>query len=529
MSRIKNTTRNTTFAFVRYLLQIITQFAVRTAFIYTLSSHFLGLDSLFLNIIFVLSIAELGLGVAISYSMYKPAAEGDIEKLKELNALFRKVYCYIGLIVVGLGLIVTPFLHLLINGPVPDGINIYVVFFAFLLTTLISYLAAHKRVLLFVFQRNDIVSKLSALGMLVTRGLQIAILFLTYSYYWFVAIMPLGMLFECLFVFFVARRLYPEIRGKAKRIDDATKKAIIKNVASLGFHRLSNVLVISASTIIISVFFGLEVLGLSANYVLILSSVLMMVDIFISSVQASVGNMIASDTTENNYKMFKMLNLVFYMLVGFCAVAMFCLYQPFISLWVGGAPVQDIWISGSLINSGWLLSVAFMLSIVLRFFFTQITGMVFTYRMCAGLMWNDRWVPIITVPLNVGLSILFIHLFGLPGVFLGTAIAFALIAIWVTPYIIHKHYFKKSVCGHYLQFVVFTFATAIAAGVSYFVCLLLPDGFWFLCIRGLVCCAITGTIYLAVFGWTKEFKSILSYLKGMYKKRTLMSKKQEAS
>ena len=127
-------------------------------------------------------------------------------------------------------------------------------------------------------------------------------------------------------------------------------------------------------------------------------------------------------------------------------------------------------------------------------------------------MWNDRWVPILAVPLNIGLSILFIHLFGLPGVFLGTAVA-TLPAVIVTPYILHKHYFKKSIKSHYLHFALFTLISAVAATGAYLLCSLLPLGFLFICVRLAICCAIVGIVYLVAYGWTKEVRGLASYAK----------------
>lgn len=510
MSRVKNTTRNAIFASLKLLVQVLAQFGVRTAFIYTLGAQYIGLDSLFLNIVMVLSITELGIGVAIGYSMYKPAADGDIQKLKSLNALYRKVYRYLSIILLVLGLAMVPFLDLIID-TVPKNVDINIAFAAFLCTTMVSFLAAHKRTLLFVHQRNDILSKVATVGMILTKGIQVAALFMLRDYYIYLAVMPLGALAESLIILFVTRKLYPQITGKAAPIDADTKKAIVKNVAALSLHRISMVVLTTIGTIMISIYFGLEVLGLSANYVLIFSSVLLVVELFSVSVQSSVGNMIASDSAENNYKMFKMLNLGFYILVGVCAVLMLCLYQPFIVFWA---------------NGDWVLPFAFAISIVVRFYLSQIVQLVFVYRTCAGLMWNDRWVPIVTVPLSIGLAILFVHIFGasggvlagLPGIFFGIATA-TLVAVWVTPYILYKHYFKKSVRSHYLHFIIFTLITTGAASISYFVCSLLPFGFWFLALRAVICCGITGIIYLTAYGWTKEFKLFVSYAKRMLKRR----------
>lgn len=520
MSRIKNTTRNVIFAFFRFGFNLLAQFALRTVFIYTLGSRYLGLDSLFLNIVYVLSITELGIGAAIGYSMYKPAADGDVEKLTSLNALFRKVYRFITLIILALGVMIMPFVHHLVGDGAPDGVNIYIAFLAFLFTTLISFLAAHKRTLLFVYQRNDVVSKISTLGIAVTKGAQIAILLLTHSYlspdvqyYIYLAIMPLGMLVDCFLALYIAKKLYPQISGKAKQLSKDDKKTIVKNIASLGLHRLSSIIIGSLATILISVYFGLEILGLSANYILVFTSIAAVIEILTSSVQGSIGNMIASDTVENNHKMFKMLNLGFYLVVGFCSVCLFVLYQPFIVFWI---------------NDEWLLPTVFMVSMVVRFYFTQITQLVFTYRTCSGLMWNDRLVPIISIPLNVGLSILFIHLFGLSGVFFGIAVT-AIIAVVVTPYILYKHYFKQSVRGYYINFLVFTAVTVIIAGVTFLLCSLLPYGFLFLGLRLLICCVVAGVVYLAIFGSTKEFKLLMSYGRRILKRRVTQTQNKQIS
>lgn len=107
-------------------------FATRTALIYTLGSEFLGLSSLFTSILMVLNLSELGVGSALVFSMYKPVAEDDKIKLRALLAIYKKVFLYIGLAILILGLIACPFLRSIIKGEVPTDINIYLLFLIYL-------------------------------------------------------------------------------------------------------------------------------------------------------------------------------------------------------------------------------------------------------------------------------------------------------------------------------------------------------------------------------------------------------------
>ena len=94
-SRIKNTSRNTFFGALMYLAKIVLQFVVRAFFNRYFISEYLGLNGLYTNILNVLSLAELGVGNAIVYSMYKPISENDTETIKSLVALYKKIYCII--------------------------------------------------------------------------------------------------------------------------------------------------------------------------------------------------------------------------------------------------------------------------------------------------------------------------------------------------------------------------------------------------------------------------------------------------
>lgn len=72
--------------------QIVVPFIMRTAMIYWMSVKYLGLNSLFTSVLQVLNLAELGVGSAMVYSMYKPIAEDDKVKICALMKLYKSYY-----------------------------------------------------------------------------------------------------------------------------------------------------------------------------------------------------------------------------------------------------------------------------------------------------------------------------------------------------------------------------------------------------------------------------------------------------
>ena len=92
MSRLTNTIRNAAVGFGAQLIIILLNFINRTFFIQFLGAEYLGLSGLFSNILSMLSLAELGIGVAISFSLYKPLQEQNIRKNME-KSIFFLLFC----------------------------------------------------------------------------------------------------------------------------------------------------------------------------------------------------------------------------------------------------------------------------------------------------------------------------------------------------------------------------------------------------------------------------------------------------
>ena len=146
--------------------------------------QYLGLNSLFTSILQVLNLAELGVGSAMVYSMYKPIAEDDGERICALMKLYRTYYRIIGLVVGIIGIIILPFIPKLIKSDLPEDVNVYILYLLHLSATVFSYwLFAYKNSLLQAHQRNDVISKVTFIFETIKYAIQLLILIFLKNYY----------------------------------------------------------------------------------------------------------------------------------------------------------------------------------------------------------------------------------------------------------------------------------------------------------------------------------------------------------
>lgn len=517
MTRTDNVKRNLIFNILKYLAQMIFQFVIRTVLIYSLGVEYIGLNGLFTNIFSFLNLAELGIGSAIVFSMYKPIAEGDDEKVKALQNLYKKFYYIIAVVIMVAGLIITPFLKFFIKNDVTADINIYILFILYLINTLAGYFCAHKRSLLFAYQRNDIENKIRTICIILMSILQIIVLLIFKNYYLYFSITILFTIIECFCIYRMANKMYPNINGKSQPLDIATKKEITKNVTALSMHKIGSAVVFSTDNILISIFCGIVILGAYSNYALITSALTSVFALFSNAILGSVGNMVASQNAEYTHSRFKTVNFAYSYLSAFTTICFFVLIQPFIKIWTGG----EIY----------LLEFSTVIIICISFYLSKMRTGAGLFKDACGLYWQNRWMPIAESIINLVVSIVLAKFIGINGIFIGTIVSTLVAPFWVEPYVLYKHYFKKSVWEYFKRYILDAIIMVASCAICYFVCAFIPDGgIWWLILKFAVCIVLSNVLLILAYSWTKEFKELFaigkSFLKNMFLgKRTKKDKK----
>ena len=335
IERTKNAIRNTKWGFLQRLANILLPFVVRTVLIHTLGAEYGGLSSLFTSILSILSLTELGFSSAIVYSMYKPIAEDDRDKICALLNVYRKAYLVIGSIILAIGLMLVPVLSKLIKDDVPADVNLYVLYAIYLINNVISYfLYGYKTSLLSAHQREDVLSKNILLYTLALDGAQCVVLLAFKDFYLFTILIPLSTVLLNILNNRAVSQMFPDYRPRGT-IGTADRDELKKNLTGLMFSKVGAATRNTFDSIVVSMFLGLTSVAMYNNYFYIVSGVNAFLVVLMNAITAGVGNKIAVDSPESNYEDFNMFHFLYMWLAGWCTVCMMCLYQPFMRLWMG--------------------------------------------------------------------------------------------------------------------------------------------------------------------------------------------------
>lgn len=509
--RTRNATRNIIFGIVLKIYQIIAPFIIRTALIYFMGIQYLGLNSLFASVLQVLNLAELGVGSAMVYSMYRPIAENDKNQICCLLNLYRLYYRIIGFVILGIGLVAIPFLPRLISGTVPSGINIYVLYLLNLAVTILSYwLFAYKNSLFLAHQRVDIGSKVTIITTSVQYILQLFVLIVVKNYYWYIIMAMFSQILNNIIISIAADKIYPMYKPEGK-LSHSEIKEINHRIRDLFTSKLGAVIVNSADSLVISAFLGLTVLAVYNNYYYILTSIIGIVSVVFSSCTAGIGNSIIVESREKNYNDLKILTLIISWISGFCACCLLCLYQPFMQLWVG---------------KEYMLEFNVVICFCIYYFIYEINQLLNVYKDAAGLWHEDRFRPLITGIVNVGLNLFFVNSIGIYGVILSTVVSMLIVGM---PWLLHNLFrtlFKRSMYEYLKVLLYYCMITVVGGAITLMCCEKIRfDGILNIIVRFIICLIVPNIIFLVCFYRVKEFKESMGLINRITKGKIKFLKK----
>ena len=486
MNRSKNAVRNVFFGMINKIVVVFLPFLIRSSIIKEFGADYLGLSSLFSSILQLLSLTELGFGTAIIYSMYKPVAENDEKTLSAILLFYRRIYSVIGLIILCIGLVLIPFLPYLINGEVPENVNLLYLYLLYLGNTSVSYfLFAYKSSLIIAYQRNDITSNINTIVHILVYSLQFVTIYVFHDYYAYTAMLIVGTIVNNLSVNICVKKLFPNIKPVGS-LSAETRSVIKTKTKGLFIDRLCHVSRNAFDSIFLSAFLGLIITAEYSNYYYIMNSVIGFLIVITSSIQAGVGNSLATESEKKNYDDILKFNFIYMWICGICVVCLGCLYQPFTELVFG----REM-----------MFPYRIVILLCVYFFVYEMGDICAVYSSAAGLWWESRYRLLTEAILNIILNYVLGKLFGVFGIILATVITLFLINnIWLSV-IVFKHYFKGFSLKRYnLYNAYYAFVSLLSCVVSYFVCNLLFQSASFVSLFGRVCiCFLIPNIVFLVF------------------------------
>lgn len=508
MGRVQSAAKNIAFGYIGNMTTQLLGFILRTVFIIHLGDTLTGVNDLYTSILSVLSMAELGVGTALNYSLYGPVARKDYEKIKSYMLLYKKAYRVIGLVIAVVGLAISPFLPYLVKQP--DGVTVRdltLYYFIFLFNTVSSYFVAYKYSLVNAEQSNYIQTNIITITKMITVMLQIGVVIFTENFYLYLITAAVVELLQKIFVSWYLDRRYPYLRDKdvAKLTKEETGDVVNKTKA-LVLHRVGDVARLQTDSMIISGFINVTLVSYVGNYNMVLTSVANFVNIIFNSVLSSFGNLIATESKEKQYDIFKVYRFFACWIYGFSAVGFLLLLTPFVMIWQQGTEK--------------VLPVAVVACILIDYYFKGDRIVLSNFKTAAGVFEQDKYLALIQGLVNLVISIVLVQKIGLVGVYIGTIIS-GLIANVTKPFIIYKVCFDRSVKSYFMesvkQLIVLVGILAILFGIRN---VIMPQvTIVTFILMFVVICVVFNGVFLLIFGRTEEFGYVWNILKGKVRRK----------
>ncbi|MBQ7573406.1 MAG: oligosaccharide flippase family protein [Clostridia bacterium] len=500
VTRTQHAKRNIITSVINKLVSMLATFIMRTVIIRYLGSVYLGLDSLFVSLLSILSLAELGVGSAMVFSMYKPIAENDTPAVCALLKLYRTIYRWIAVAMTVIGLAIVPFLPIIVKSEMPEGMNLYILYLINLSSTVLSYLLFAYRGSLFTatqhFSVNNNIFTYFKIGSAVAQSVAVIVF---RNYYYYTLVLPLTEILKNYVIYIISNRMYPQYQCEGtvpkEEIDN-----IKKRVAGMFLYRLSHVFSNSLDSIVLSAFLGLTVLAKYNNYYYVLNAVVGILSLVSTSLTASVGNSIVLESQEKNYADFNKLQVLYMWLTAWCTMCLLCCYQPFVKLWVG----EEM-----------LFGDGIMVIFCIYFFSRNLNSICYIYRQAAGLWWQDRFRPVAETITNFVLNIVLVKIIGMTGVMFSTLFCIIFIdCVWGSR-TLFKYYFTHAKMSVFiLKLLFFAVLTTVSGVICYYVCLWLNfDGIIAIVVNLAVATVVLNVVFVAGSSFLPEFKPAIGFLK----------------
>lgn len=438
--RTKNVLVNMGTGVMAKILKLFLNFVLKAVFVKVLGIQYIGVSSLFTDVLTILSFAELGIGSAITYALYKPVAEADDKKIAKLMNFYKTAYRAVAAVVFAVGLLLIPFMDVLVTN-VPDiKEDITFIYFLYLINTASSYLLIYKSAIIEAKQKKYIISKIEGIMIIVRLVAECSIILAARQ---FVPYLILEIALTLVQNILIAKEADKEyIAEKKEFLSKEEKKVLFADIGALAMYQVSGVVLSGTDSVVISAMLGTSLVGYLSYYKLIVNGIVSFLQQFFTSANASVGNLAVEKDSERQYRLFSDINFAVFWLMTICCSCMFMLFRPFIEIWLGREYVLDDWVTAALI---------------LDFFFANMIRCVALFRTANGLFVQGKYRPVIMAVLNIGFSITLASKWGMFGVLIATVISRILAQTWYDPWLIYKKVFQKNVWDYYKKILLYIF------------------------------------------------------------------------
>ncbi len=480
-SRVKKTLLNARVNIVFYFFTLLLSFFSRKIFLECLSADFVGLTTTLYNLLGFLNLAELGIGTAVGYVLYKPLYEKDHVQINEIISVFGFLYRCVGLVILIVGVILSLFLPLIFSDIIINLSVVYVAYYSFLVSSLIGYFINYKQTLLGADQRNYVVSAYFQTSNILKIIIQLICAYYTRNYYlWILVELFFGIIYTFILNWKI-NQVYPWLKSEPRSGRKLLQKYpnIITLTKQVFIHKIGSFVQYQLTPFLVYAFVSLQSVAYYGNYTLLTSKLSGLFSSFLDSSKASVGNLIAEGNKEKIMRIYWELLSIRFLFVSISAIFLYYLIPPFITLWLG---------------SEYVMSRRILIMVIIGFALGVLRGTTDEFISGHGL-YRDIWAPLVESVIFVVVALVGGTLWGLEGVLLGGIVSMLIVVYGWKPYFLFKYALHIPIQTYIRGFVGLFLCTIIGAVIFYVlhntIDSHLPRSSWI----GLICYAIcTGAI-----------------------------------
>lgn len=429
-SRTKKTLLNARINLICYFVSLFIAFFTRKIFLDQLGAEFIGLTGTISSLLGFLNIAELGIGAAISYVLYKPIADSNRFKINEIISVLGYLYRWIGLAILGMGIIFSLFLPLVFPNTSFSWLVIYFGFYAYLTAALIGYFANYKATLLSADQRNYVVTGYFQIITTSKVLLQMILVLYFRSFILYLTIELISGIINSIILNWKIDQTYPWLKSEIKLGHKLLKKypEISKYTKQIFAHKIGGIVQWQLTPFLIYSFASLPMVTMYANYNLLSQKLEGLISATINSTGAAIGTLIAEGNKTKIINVFKEL---FALRLFIASIATICIYKIsslFIYVWLGDEYI---------LPNTTVAIIATLSGIYI------IRGIIDQFIHACGL-YADIWAPYAESIIMVIVAVICGYHWGLPGVLCGPLSSMIIIIYIWKPYYLFSRGIKIS-------------------------------------------------------------------------------------
>ena len=437
-SRTSKSIHNAKVALAFYCLNLVLQFFSRKVFLDYLGSEVLGLNTTAQNLLGFLNIAELGIGAAVAYNLYKPIYDGDRQAINDIVSIQGWLYRRVAYIVIAGSCVLMPFFPLIFEKAQVPLWYTYGSFIALLISALLGYFVNYRQIVLSADQKEYKITYCVQGTKCVKVLFQLlAIWLLSNGYVWWMALEVVFAIVTSVVLDWAVKKEYPWLQPAIAKGKELQKQypGIITKTKQVFFHKIGVFVLGQTSPLIIYAYASLTLVAIYGNYMLIVTGVTSLMMALLNSINAGIGNLVAEGDKAKIKTAFWEITILRMWLASIICFVMYVLGHSFITLWVGREYVMP--------------ESAYMVLIAITFIGLTRTNDAF---LAAYGLFRDIWAPVTEAALNVGCSILLGYYWGLFGILSGVLISQVLIVCSWKPYFLYRDAFKESVVEYILRY-----------------------------------------------------------------------------